>query len=105
MRIIIKLYLHCHNYFRNKKIPISQQAINLIVSRARGDRQNIKNELEKIEYFILNKKTLAIQDLLKLTNLAENYNVSELIDCCLSKNKKELLTILNENNYSEKIVF
>ena len=89
-----------NNYFRNKKIPISQQAINLIVSRARGDRQNIKNELEKIDSFILNKKTLAIHDLLKLTNLAENYNVSELIDCCLSKNKKRTINILNENNYS-----
>ena len=88
------------SYFRNKKIPISQQAINLIVGRARGDRQNIKNELEKIENFISNKKTLEIQDLLKLTNLAENYNVSELVDCCLSKNKKRTVNILNENNYS-----
>ncbi|MDB9699855.1 DNA polymerase III subunit delta [Candidatus Pelagibacter sp.] len=88
------------DYFRNKKIPISQQAINLIVGRARGDRQNIKNELEKIENFISNKKTLEIQDLLKLTNLAENYNVSELVDSCLSKNKKRTVNILNENNYS-----
>jgi DNA polymerase III subunit delta len=87
-------------YFRSKKIPISQQAINLIVGRARGDRQNVKNELEKIENFTLNKKTINIQDLLKLTNLSENYNVSELVDCCLSKNKKRTINILNENNYS-----
>ena len=39
-------------------------------------------------------------DLLKLTNLAENYNVSELIDCCLSKNKHRTVLILNENRYS-----
>ena len=89
-----------NNFFRERKIPISQQAINLVVGRARGDRQNIKNELEKIEYFTVNKKTLKIKDLLKLTNLAENYNVSELIDACLSKNKKKTINILNENNYS-----
>ena len=89
-----------NNFFRERKIPISQQAINLVVGRARGDRQNIKNELEKIEYFTANKKTLKIKDLLKLTNLAENYNVSELIDACLSKNKKKTINILNENNYS-----
>ncbi len=89
-----------NNFFRERKIPISQQAINLVVGRARGDRQNIKNELEKIEYFTSNKKTLKIKDLLKLTNLAENYNVSELIDACLSKNKKKTINILNENNYS-----
>ena len=88
------------NFFREKKIPISQLAINLIVQRARGDRQNVKNELEKVASFIKNKNKVEIQDLLKLTNLAENYNVSELIDCCLSKNKKRTINILNENNYS-----
>ena len=89
-----------NNFFREKKIPISQLAINLIVQRARGDRQNIKNELEKVTSFIKNKNKIEIQDLLKLTNLAENYNVSELIDCCLSKNKRRTINILNENNYS-----
>jgi len=89
-----------NNFFREKKIPISQLAINLIVQRARGDRQNIKNELEKVASFVKNKNKIEIQDLLKLTNLAENYNVSELIDYCLSKNKKRTINILNENNYS-----
>ena len=37
---------------------------------------------------------------MKLTNLAENYNVSELIDNCLVKNSKKIITILNENNFS-----
>ena len=89
-----------NNFFREKKIPISQQAVNLIVQRARGDRQNIKNELGKLASFIKNKNKIQIQDLLKLTNLAENYNVSELIDSCLSKNKKRSINILNENNYT-----
>ena len=61
------------NFFRENKISISQQAINLIVQRARGDRQNIRNELEKISSFIVNKNKLELQDLLKITNLAENY--------------------------------
>ena len=89
-----------NNFFREKKIPISQLAINLIVQESRGDRQNVKNELEKIASFIKNKDKVDIQDLLKLTNLAENYNVSELIDCCLSKNKRRTINILNENNYT-----
>ena len=89
-----------NNFFKEKKIPISRLAINLIVQRARGDRQNVKNELEKVASFIKNKNKIEIYDLLKLTNLAENYNVSELIDCCLSKNKRRTINILNENNYS-----
>ena len=88
------------NFFREKKIPVSQQAINLIVQRSRGDRQNLSNEMEKIKSFIKNKNKINIEDLLKLTNLAENYSVSELIDCCLSKNKKRTVNILSENNYS-----
>ena len=87
-------------FFRDKKIHISQQLINLIVQRCRGDRQNLKNELEKIENFTKNKNKINLEDLLKLTNLAENYSVSELIDSCLAKNKRRTINILNENNYS-----
>jgi DNA polymerase-3 subunit delta len=89
-----------NNFFRERKIPISQQAVNLVVNRCRGDRQNLKNELNKIENFIKGKNKISIQDLLKLTNLAENYNVSELVDHCLAKNKNRTIHILNENNYS-----
>ena len=88
------------SFFRERKIPVSQQAINLIAERSRGDRQNLKNELEKIGNFMTGKSKIDLQDLLKLTNLAENYNVSELVDHCLAKNKKRTVNILNENNYS-----
>ena len=88
------------SFFRERKIPISQQSINLIAERCRGDRQNLKNELEKIENFMRGTSKLSLENLLKLTNLAENYNVSELVDHCLAKNKKRTANILNENNYT-----
>ena len=87
------------SFFKEKKIPISQETINLLIERCRGDRLNLKNELNKIESFIKDKKKIDIEDILKLTNLAENYNVSELIDNCLAKNSKKIITILNENNF------
>ena len=34
-----------NTYFKEKKIPISQETINLLVERCRGDRKNLKNEL------------------------------------------------------------
>ena len=85
---------------RDKNISISQQLINIIVERAKGDRINLKNELQKIENFSRNKKNISIDDVLKITNLSENYDISELIDSCLSKNKKKLIRILNENNFN-----
>ena len=89
-----------NKFFRTNKITISQQLINLIVQRSRGDRQNLRNELQKIENFTKNKSKINPEDLLKLTNLAENYSVSELVDSCLAKNKRRTINILNENNYS-----
>ena len=56
--------------------------------------------LKKLKVILKIKIKLNIEDILKLTNLAENYSVSELIDSCLSKNKKKTINVLNENNYS-----
>ena len=89
-------------FFRNKKIPISQQLINILIERSSGDRKNLNNELEKIESFSLNKKNLNIEEIIKLTNLAENYSASELVDHSLAKNTRKTVTILNENNYSDE---
>ena len=94
------LILIMSNFFRQRKIKISQESINLVVERSRGDRQNLNNELQKIQSFINNKDKIEINDLLKLTNLAENYNVYELIDSCLAKNQRKTINILNENNYT-----
>tara|TARA_B100000780_G_scaffold234855_1_gene175319 strand:- start:516 stop:1511 length:996 start_codon:yes stop_codon:yes gene_type:complete len=89
-------------FFRNKKIPISQQLINVIIERCRGDRKNLNNELAKIEGFSLNRKNISLQEIIKLTNLADNYSASELIDHSLAKNTKKTVTILNENNFSDE---
>ena len=89
-------------FFRNKKIPISQQLINVLVERSRGDRKNLKNELQKIETYSLNKKNLHLEEIMKLTNLSDNYSASELVDQSLAKNARKTLTILNENNYSDE---
>jgi len=89
-------------FFRNKKIPISQQLINILIERCRGDRKNLNNELQKVEGFSLSKKSITSQEIIKLTNLADNYSASELIDHSLAKNTRKTVTILNENNYSDE---
>ena len=89
-------------FFRNKKIPISQQLINILIERSRGDRKNLNNELEKIGNFLLNKKNLNLEEIIKLTNLSDNYSASELVDNSLAKNTRKTVTILNENNYSDE---
>lgn len=92
------LSLIIQNFLRVEKINISNENINLIIERSKGNRTNIYNELEKISSYLRSKKNINLQDLLKLTNLAEDYNVSELVEQCLSKNVKRTINILNENN-------
>ena len=89
-------------FFRNKKIPISQQLINILIERSRGDRKNLNNELQKIEAYSLNKKKLNLEEIIRLTNLAENYSASELVDHSLAKNTRKTVTILNENSFSDE---
>ena len=60
----------------------------MIVSRCGGDRLVLSNELNKIKHLAKNKKNLASEDIIKITNLLENHNISELIDNCLIKNKE-----------------
>ena len=79
------------------KIYLPQEQLNLIIDRTRNDRISLKNELEKVITLSKSKKKITTLDILKLTNLSENYSASELADNCLSKNKKKTLNILNEN--------
>lgn len=104
--IIVPFYEDTHQsliaiaqkFFYEKKIKISNQNINFIIERVKGNRINLKNELEKIYSLSLKKNVIEFEEIMKLTNLAENYSISELADQCLVKNKKKTLNILNENN-------
>ena len=91
-----------YNFLSSKKISLSPSNINLIVSKCSGDRQTLINELQKIEYFGKNGKKINSENISKLINLTENHSISELIDNCLSQNKKKIISILNENNFSNE---
>ena len=85
-------------FFKENKIGISSQNINYIAERAKGNRINLKNELVKIQNYSLGKNSIEFNEITKLTNLSENYDVTELVNQCIAKNKKKTLHILNENN-------
>ena len=89
------------NFLLEKKISISNENINLIVNKSNGDRDNLKNELIKIETFCFNKKKISTEEITKLINLTENHSISELIDNCLAKNSNKTVRILNENNFNK----
>ena len=98
------LNMIANNFFRKKGIKISQQTINLIINRANQSRQHLNSELQKIENFALSKKEIKDVDIIKLTNLGKNYEISELVETCLAKNQNKLLKIMNENHFSNEDV-
>ena len=87
-------------FLGEKNIKISQSDLNILIQKCNGDRGILNNELEKIEFYCKNKKTITTKELNKLINLIENTSVSELIDNCLAKNKKKAIQILNENIFN-----
>ena len=91
-----------YNFLRDNKISISSSNINLIVNKSSGDRETLINELQKIKYFTKNGKKINSENISKLVNLNENHSISELVDNCLAKNKKKIISILNENNFNNE---
>ena len=90
------------NFLQEHKFNLSQEIKNILIERSKGDRINLKNELSKLENLSISRKKLDIEDVSKLSNLAENYSVFELSDNYLAKNSKKVSNILNENNYSSE---
>ena len=96
------LNLVIQNFLKGNNLSLSQEIKNILIERSKGDRINLKNELSKLKNLSLSKSKLNIDDVNKLSNLAENYSVFELSDNYLAKNSKKVSNILNENNYSSE---
>ena len=65
----------CVSFFQEKKIPISQSNINLIVNKCGGDREVLFNELTKIELYYKQGKKINAENISKLINLSEDYSL------------------------------
>ena len=89
-------------YLKKRNIPISPSDLNSVVNKCNGDRKILLMELEKIEFYVKNGKKITKENIAKLTNLIENHSISELVDCCLAKNKRKTINILIENNFSNE---
>ena len=96
------LFYIADNFFKKINIQVSQEILNTLINRANGDRQNLQNEIDKIECFLIDKKKITLEHVLKLTNMSEKNNFSELVDYCLAKNEKKLLNLINENHFSNE---
>ena len=96
------LFKLASNFIKEKKIQMSSANLNSVIKKCNGDREQLINELKKIENYCRNGKKITPEIISKLTNLIENYDISELVNSCLVKDKKRVIYILNENNFSNE---
>mgnify|MGYP001184075483 FL=1 len=90
LQIIAKTELKKNN------INLSQESINLLVEKSNSDRDNLKNELEKIKSFSLNKKKLELDEIKSIINFSGEYKSDSLINECLCGNIPQYKKILSE---------
>ena len=89
-----------YEFLKERKISISPSNTNSVIKKCNGDRENLFNDLRKIENYCKNGKKVNSEIISKLLSLYEDYSISELVDNCLAKNKNKTLYILNENSFS-----
>jgi len=90
------------NFLIKEKIRISKESINELINKSMGDRLNLINELNKISLIGHENKQINNETISKLTNSSGEYNISELVDQCLAKNKRQTMHILNENGVNDE---
>ena len=90
LEIIAKVKLKKDN------IILSQESINLLIEKSNGDRDNLKNEIEKIQAFALNNKNIGHDEVKSLTNFSGEYKSDSLINECLCGNVLQYKKNLSE---------
>ena len=82
--------------FKNRKIDISHEAINLIISTANGDRNNLQNEIKKIGLFLGWEKKISYHQVQELTNSVQSIKFEYLVNSCMSGDGLHFRKILSE---------
>ena len=82
--------------FRKNNISLSREAINLLIEKSNSDRANLKNEIEKIKSYAINKKKLELNEIKSLINFAGDYKSDILINECLCGNISQYKKIVSE---------
>ena len=82
--------------FRKNNISLSSEAINLLIEKSNSDRGNLKNEIEKIKAYLLNKKNIELAEIKSLINFSGDYKSDVLVNECLCGNIAQYKKIISE---------
>ena len=81
---------------KKNNIILSREVINVLVEKSNADRNNLRNEIEKIKSYALNKKNLELGKIKSLINFSGDYKSDILINECLCGNISQYKKIISE---------
>ena len=81
---------------RKNNITTSRESINFLIDKSNNDRINLRNEIEKIKAYSLNKKNLKVEEIKSIVNFSGEYKSESLINECLNGNIIQYKKIISE---------
>tara|TARA_Y100000590_G_scaffold320148_1_gene362414 strand:+ start:932 stop:1951 length:1020 start_codon:yes stop_codon:yes gene_type:complete len=90
------LELITRTLLKKNNITLSNESISLLIEKSNSDRDNLKNEIEKITSYALNKKKIEVDEIKSIINFSGEYKSELLINECLSGNILQYKKIFSE---------
>jgi len=93
---------------QKNNISISREAINILIEKSNLDRNNLRNEIEKIKSYCLHKKHIDVDEVKLLANFSGDHKSDSLVNECLSGNIMQYKKILPEiftNTTNQILIF
>jgi len=81
---------------KKNNIVLSRESKNILIEKSNYDRDNLKNEIEKIKSYAIHKKKLEIDEIKSIINFTGDHKSETLINECLSGNISQYKKIFSE---------
>ena len=90
------LFIIAQSELKKNNIVLSRETINLLIEKSNSDRNNLRNEIEKIKCYALNKNKLEFDKIKSLINFSGEIKSDMLVNECLSGNIFQYKKIVSE---------
>ena len=81
---------------KKNNINLSRESINLLIEKSNSDRDNIRNEIEKIAAYSLDKEKIELDEVKSLINFSGDYKSDIFVNECLCGNITQYKKIISE---------
>ena len=81
---------------KKANVMLSRESLNLLVEKSNSDRNNLRNEIEKIIIYSFNKKKIETDEIKSLINFSGDYKSDIFVNECLSGNISQYKKIISE---------